>query len=258
MAGSTKTPATYFLFCSLSHAGCRFNRRLKICLSSNLKRIRVQTTNFVNLFSVIFESFFKLIFKHFFKRIFKRLLNRHPGHFRLLGWLCYGGGREGGQGPQATWESDRRLKYVSRVTPKVGQLHAQRSATTTLYRSCKNVQLDPSSISELTSFCAEREGGREGRGEVRLRLRVRSERGSEGGRKAAFCARFYPSLVRRPNDPDIRSALSTGFLLCTGFSPPSLPPSLPLSLPPSLSPSLRPSSRTAFPFPPSLVRSVSS
>ena len=66
-----------FPVCHQQTARYRFNRRLKIRFSSNLKLLR----NFRNFFRADFESFFKQLFKLVFKRIFKRLWNRHLGRY---------------------------------------------------------------------------------------------------------------------------------------------------------------------------------
>ena len=62
--------------------------------------------------------------------------------------------------------------------------------------------------------------------EGEVRLGVRSGRGREGGRKAAFCARFYPA----PTDPVIRRERLSALPAPVGFSPSHLAR---LSRPPS-------------------------
>ena len=122
------------------------------------------------------------------------------------GWLCHGE-RGVEQGPIFS------LKFVGSESGAIAC-----AVLLLLYRSCKNVQLDPRSWSLQVSVRKER-----GRGRSKT---WGKKWGREGGRKAAFCARFYPA----PTDPVIRRERLSALSAPVGFSPSHLAR---LSRPPS-------------------------
>ena len=127
--------------------------------------------------------------------------------------LCYGEEKRGGQGPQLS-SPILSLKY------EIGSESGAIACAVRRRRRCIAVVKTSSWILDLRTYkflCGTR--GREGR-EVRLRVK------REGGRKASFCARFYPAAADRPRyTQSARSLALRVFLnrlsaLCTGFFPP--------------------------------------